>query len=141
VRLTGAGPEATLDIRHAHLDSQSDLDALCDGVELALELLSAPSLTSILDRIPGDNDAGTGRIALGAWLKRNVGTMFHPAGTCRMAPESDPRGVVDHAGRIRGIEALRVVDASVFPAIPRATIHYPVIAVAEKMADLISLTG
>ena len=136
VRLTAAGPEATLDIRHAHLDVPADLDALCYGVELALELLSAPPLARILDRIPGNDEAPTERMMLGAWLKRNVGTMFHPAGTCRMAPDGDPRGVVDLVGRVRGIEGLRVADASVFPANPRATIHYPVIAVAEKIADL-----
>jgi choline dehydrogenase-like flavoprotein len=76
-------------------------------------------------------------VSRAAWLKGNVGTMFHPAGTCRMAPDGDPRGVVDLEGRVRGIEGLRVADASVFPANPRATIHYPVVAVAEKMADLI----
>ena len=137
VRLTAAGPEATLDIRHAHLDAPADLDALCDGVQLGIELLSTPPLARILDRIPGNDEAPAERIALAAWLKGNVGTMFHPAGTCRMAPDEDPRGVVDLVGRVRGIEGLRVADASVFPANPRATIHYPVIAVAEKMADLI----
>ena len=103
-----------------------------------MELLSAPPLARILDRIPGNDEAPTERIELAAWLKRNVGTMFHPAGTCRMAPDNDPRGVVDLVGRVRGIEGLRVADASVFPSIPSATIHYPVIAVAEKMADLIT---
>jgi choline dehydrogenase len=126
IRLTGREAESTLAIRHSHLASPADLDALGDGVELVLELMSATPLTRILERV-----------APAAWLKRDVATMFHPAGTCRMAPDSDPRGVVDHAGRVRGIEGLRVADASVFPAIPRATIHYPVIAVAEKMADLI----
>ena len=137
VRLTGGGPEATIDIRHSHLDAPADLDALTDGVELVLELLRAPPFARILDRIPGNDDAPTERTELAAWLQRNVGTMFHPAGTCRMAPDNDPRGVVDLFGRVRGIEGLRVADASVFPTIPRATIHYPVIAVAERMADLI----
>ena len=138
VRLTAARPEATLDIRHAHLDTPADLDALCDGVQLAIELLSTPPLARILDRIPGKDGAPTERIALPAWLKFNVGTMFHPAGTCRMAPDGDPRGVVDLVGGVRGIEGLRVADAAVFPANPSATIHYPVVAVAEKMADLMT---
>ena len=137
VRLTGRAPDATLDIRHSHLDAPADLDAVTDGVELVLELLSAPPFARILDRIPGNDEVPVERTALTAWLKRNVGTMFHPAGTCRMAPDTDPRGVVDLVGRVRGIEGLRVADASVFPSIPRATIHYPVIAVAEKMADLV----
>ena len=69
VRLTGGAPEATLDIRHAHLAASADLDALRDGVELALALLSAPPLSDILDRIPGEDEPGTEQIALRAWLR------------------------------------------------------------------------
>jgi choline dehydrogenase len=137
VRLTAPGPEATLDIRHSHLDSAADLEALNDGVELALKLLGAPPLARFLDRIAGSGEAGSERIEQEALIRRNVRTMFHPSGSCRMAPDNEPSGVVDQAGRVRETKGLRVADASVFPAIPRATIHYPVIAVAEKMADLI----
>jgi choline dehydrogenase-like flavoprotein len=50
-----------------------------------------------------------------------------------MAPAHDPSGVVDIGGGVRGVDGLRVIDASVFPSLPRATIHFPVVAVAEKL--------
>jgi choline dehydrogenase-like flavoprotein len=54
-----------------------------------------------------------------------------------MGPASDPGSVVDHAGRVHGLAGLRVADASVFPTVPRANIHFTIIAVAEKLADAI----
>ena len=52
-----------------------------------------------------------------------------------MGPANDPTAVVDQAGRVYGIAGLRVADASIFPAGPRANLHAPVVAVAEKLAD------
>jgi choline dehydrogenase len=132
--LTASDAEATLDIRHAHLTESADLEALTDGVALAADTLSSPAMTSVLELISGSREAPTGRNALASWLRRSAGTMFHPAGTCRMGPASDPTSVVDVRGRVRGVDGLRVVDASVFPLLPRATIHFPVVAVAEKLA-------
>jgi choline dehydrogenase-like flavoprotein len=60
--------------------------------------------------------------------------MFHPAGTCRIGADGAPRRVVDSAGSVDGLDSLRVVDASIFPSIPRATIHFPIVAAAEKLA-------
>jgi 5-(hydroxymethyl)furfural/furfural oxidase len=54
-----------------------------------------------------------------------------------MGPAADPEAVVDFAGRVYGVGGLRVADASVFPTIPRANIHCTVVAVAEKLADVI----
>lgn len=62
---------------------------------------------------------------------------YHICGTCRMGRASDPEAVVDGAGRVHGIEALRVVDASIFPTIPRGYTHFIVLMTAEKMADAI----
>ena len=54
-----------------------------------------------------------------------------------MGPVGDPRAVIDHAGRVHGVGALRVADASIFPTGPRANLHCTVVAVAEKLADAI----
>ena len=131
--LAARDPDATLDIRHGHLTNQIDLESLTDGVVLAAELFDASPLASVLELVPGSRDAPSGRAELAAWLRRSVATMFHPAGTCRMGRPGDPSSVVDAEGRVRGVERLRVIDASVFPSLPKATIHFPVVAVAEKL--------
>lgn len=134
VRLTSADPEATLDIRHGHLADPADMEGMCDGVELVIRLLSTSPLADAIHLAPDGSPKWSGRDGLREWLRTGVETMFHPCGTCRMAPASDPLGVVDHLGRVRGVTNLRVVDASIFPTIPRATIHFAVVAAAEKLA-------
>ena len=69
---------------------------------------------------------------------RTVSTMFHPSGTCKMGPASDPLAVVDHEARVHGVEGLRVVDASIFPTGPRGNTHGPTVASAEVIAHMIS---
>jgi len=72
-----------------------------------------------------------------AWVKQNVESAYHPAGTCKMGNSEDPLAVVDKNCNVLGIENLRVVDASVFPTLPNGNINAPVIMVAEKIADVI----
>ena len=141
VRLTSSDPEATLDIRHAHLSEPDDLEAMCDGVELVIDLMRSSPLAGSVEAVPDSGPAASGRDAFRAWLRTGAGTMFHPSGTCQMAPATDPQGVVDHHGRVHGIDDLRVVDASIFPTIPRATIHFAVVGVAEKVAKAIMQAG
>ena len=69
---------------------------------------------------------------------RTVGSYWHPAGTCRMGPDTDPDAVVDPQLRVRGITGLRVADASVMPMIPNAPLNATVLAIAEKAASLIT---
>ncbi|XP_030377979.1 glucose dehydrogenase [FAD, quinone]-like [Scaptodrosophila lebanonensis] len=64
-------------------------------------------------------------------------TIYHPVGTCKMAPNSDPSGVVDPRLRVRGIRNLRVIDASIMPTIPTGNTNAPVLMVAERGADII----
>jgi 5-(hydroxymethyl)furfural/furfural oxidase len=63
--------------------------------------------------------------------------VWHASCTCRMGADTDPMTVTDPAGRVRGVEGLRVVDASVFPVVPCANTNFPVLMTAEKMADAI----
>src|SRR4029079_11268879 len=72
---------------------------------------------------------------LDAYLNRAVGGVWHPVGTCRMG--TDPLTVTTPRGRVHGVEALRVCDASVMPSIPCANTNLSAIMVAERMADLI----
>ncbi|MCC7345797.1 MAG: GMC family oxidoreductase N-terminal domain-containing protein [Variibacter sp.] len=78
------------------------------------------------------------RERLNAHIRANVSGTAHYVGTCRMGAADDPMAVVDTAGRVRGVEGLRVVDASVMPRIPRANTNIPTLMVAEKMAAAIA---
>lgn len=74
---------------------------------------------------------------LDAYLNRSVVGVWHPVGTCRMGSATDPMAVTDSSGRVRGVEGLRVCDASLMPTIPCANTNIPTIMIAERIADLI----
>jgi len=69
------------------------------------------------------------------YIRHTAQTIYHPTSTCRMGV--DELAVVDPELRVRGVEGLRVVDASIFPSVPRGNTNAPTIAVAERAADLI----
>ena len=80
--------------------------------------------------------------AVREFIRRDLGTLFHPVGTCAMGGDSrlaasKLTSVVDPELRVRGVERLRVVDASVMPVVPRGNTNAPTIAIAERAADLI----
>jgi choline dehydrogenase len=134
LRLTSVEPAEAPDIRHAHLSDDADLQAMTDAVELVQEMLVTGPLRDAIDLDPNSAPPWQNRKQLQDWLPKRVGTMFHPSGTCRMGP-AEPLSVVDADGRVHGISGLHVADASVFPTIPDATIHFAVVVVAEKLAD------
>jgi 5-(hydroxymethyl)furfural/furfural oxidase len=73
------------------------------------------------------------------FARSHAGMQYHVCSTCRMGRRADPHAVVDSGGRVHGIRALRVVDASIFPLIPRGYPHFIVLMAAEKIADAIKL--
>ena len=75
--------------------------------------------------------------ALEGWIRENVTGFFHPSGTCRMGDPADPDIVVDPAGKVVGIDGLRVVDASIMPALIRAPTNLTVMMIAEKLAQAV----
>jgi choline dehydrogenase len=75
--------------------------------------------------------------ALDAFVRRDVASAYHPCGTCRMGGDGDAHAVVDPALRFRGLDGLRIVDASVIPRIPSANINAAVFMIAEKASDLV----
>jgi 5-(hydroxymethyl)furfural/furfural oxidase len=88
-----------------------------------------------LDVLLADDDK------LEAFVRKAAVGVWHASCSCRMGRADDPMAVTDSAGRVHGIGGLRVVDASIFPAIPRANINLPTIMVAERVADLIRAGG
>jgi choline dehydrogenase len=108
---------------------------LVAGVRMAREIAAHEPLASITDGelMPGEEVDDDDRVR--DWVRATAGTMFHPTGTCAMG--GDGEAVCDPELRMRGVAGLRVVDASVMPATPRGNTNAPVIAVAERAADLI----
>jgi choline dehydrogenase/5-(hydroxymethyl)furfural/furfural oxidase len=123
------------------LADDRDIAALTVGVEVARHLLDSPSLKRVASEVFID-DVGTPLSALGnsahevaAWLKSRTGDYVHAAGTCAMGDPRQEQAVVDTSGRVIGVASLRVCDASIFPMLPRANTHFPVMMAAELIAD------
>ena len=126
------------DLRYNYLAEPFDRARLREGVRLALDLSGRPELASLLGRRiePDDNDLFSDD-ALDQWLLREATTYSHISCTCKMGPSDDPLAVVDQYGRVRGVEGLRIVDASIMPDLVRAPINPAVIMLAERVADFI----
>ncbi len=136
VRLTSRDPDAPLDIDHRWFSDETDLEAIVDGLELVMRLATTPPLAGLLDADPEIRTLQRDRDGLRQMARTDVGTTFHPSSTCRMGPADDPTAVVDTHGRVYGVQGLRVTDASIFPWGPRCNLHWPVVATAERIAEL-----
>jgi choline dehydrogenase len=136
LRLRSADPLAKPEIDPGYVSDPAgnDLRVLSAGLELARRILSMPALT----KLAGDEIAPGGE-SLQAHIRDTAHGLYHPVGTCRMG--TDELAVVDDQLRVRGLDGLRVVDASVIPRIPRGHTNLPTMIVAEKAADLIRRTG
>ncbi len=137
LRLTSADPHAPLDIDHDYYSDPVDLEAQCDGIDLVERIVASEPLQRVLEPMSDDTPPWGDASDLPAWARSHSGTTYHPSSTCRMGPVSDPTAVVDHLGKVHGINSLRVVDASIFPTGPRANLHFTVVAAAEKLAETI----
>ncbi len=122
-------------IVHNYLSDQGDRDRMVDGMRQMLEIAARSPLAPYTTR-PYYVPASDSEADLRAHIRQHATTVFHPAGTCRMGSDSD--AVVDTELRVRGVEALRVVDASVMPTVTRGNTNAPTIAIAERAADLIT---
>lgn len=141
LRLSSPKPTADPEIDHRYFSDRRDLEALCDGVALALQLAATPPLADML--VPSSELASGWRTRddLRARVRERAGTTFHPSGTCRMGPTVDLDSVVDSSGRVHGVAGLTVADASIFPTSPHANLHCTVVTVAEKIADSLRSEG
>ena len=137
VKLNSSNPLDPIAIHGNFLSTQRDRDTLRTGFEMVRDVASQKSLDPFrgVENNPGP-DCRT-RKQIDAFIRRTAWTVHHPLGTCKMGAENDETAVVDPNLRVRGVENLRVVDASVMPDMPGGNINSPVIAIAERAADLI----
>lgn len=137
ITLADANPTSAPLIDPAYLSAESDLRTFIAGVRFAERLFDSAALQPL---IAGPLAPWPGKVAdnaLMTTIRELAQTVFHPVGTCRMGHSGDDGAVVDPWLRVRGIESLRVVDASVMPRIPRGHTHAPAVMIGERAADLI----
>lgn len=135
VRLASSDPHSAPLVDPNYLDDPQDLRTLVDGLRIARQILRAPAFASLkgVELVPGDSVVDDA--ALTDYIRSSVVSVHHPTSTCRMG--TDERAVVDLQLRVRGLESLRVVDASVFPTVIAGNTNAAVVMVAEKASDLI----
>jgi choline dehydrogenase len=139
IRLRSTDPRWHPDIDPGYYDDQADLDAMTAGVRRLLETVSTGPLARYV--------AGPGLPSMDAWgddptdaqivehIRTHTQTLYHPVGTCAMG--GDERAVVDPELRVRGVEGLRVADASVMPMVTRGNTNAPSIMIGERAADFL----
>jgi choline dehydrogenase-like flavoprotein len=135
IRLAAADPLAAPAIDPAFLAEREDVDAMVRGFRIMRTILQQPALAAHGGRELAATAGARDDAQIEAVLRAHADTIYHPVGSCRMGP--GPRDVVDARLRVRGIQALRVVDASVMPRIVGGNTNAPTIMIAEKAADLI----
>jgi len=137
VRARSSDPFAAPIIQPNYLTAESDRHVLLAGMKIARKLISSPPLQKYYEREEFPGVQAQSDEDLMAAAKQRGTTTFHLMGTCRMAPDNDPTAVVDDQLRVRGLESLRVVDASIMPTMPSANLNASVLMLAEKAADMI----
>jgi choline dehydrogenase len=136
LRLTSADATVAPLVDPNYLADDHDVATMIDGLRLAREIGSAECLTAWRgEEVPAAPDAGD-LAAVHSYLAASLMPYFHYVGTCRMGV--DEMAVVDPELRVRGIDGLRVADASVMPSIVSANTNATVLAIAERAAELIA---
>jgi choline dehydrogenase len=135
LRLRSANPRWHPEIDPAYFDDQADLDAMVAGVRRLVETVKSAPLARHIDRafLPAADPLFEEEIV--EHLRAQTQTLYHPVGTCAMG--QGEMSVVDPELRVRGVDGLRVADASVMPVVPRGNTNAPTIMIGEKAADLV----
>ncbi|HRJ02492.1 MAG TPA: GMC family oxidoreductase N-terminal domain-containing protein [Hyphomonas sp.] len=137
VRITSADPEAPPEINPNYLATEEDRRVAGDAIRVTRRLMQQPALARFhpRERVPGEasKDCAVSDLA------GDIGTtIFHPVGTAKMGPARDPMAVTNETLQVRGIGALRIIDASVMPLITSGNTNTPTIMIAAKGAAMIA---
>jgi choline dehydrogenase len=135
LRIKSADPAEPPAIRINYLATETDRTAFVEGMKILRKILAAPALKPFVTEEvePGPKIASDEDIL--NFCRQRGSTVYHPTSTCRMG--NDPLAVVDQRLRVRGIEGLRVVDASIMPDLMSGNTNAPTIMIAEKASDMI----
>ena len=137
IRIKSPDPRAHPAIRPNYLATQEDKAVAAQAIRLTRRICAAPALARFT---PEEFKPGA-QIQSDAELAKAAGdigtTIFHPVGTCKLGRADDPSAVVDARFRVRGIERLRVIDASIMPTITSGNTNSPTIMIAERGSALV----
>jgi choline dehydrogenase len=135
VRLTSNDPTAAPHIDPHFLEEPDDARHLLEGVKLIREIMASKRLAGVVTGELHPGSAFTSDQALAEMLPTRIHTVYHPVGTCRMG--TDERAVVDPQLRVRGVEGLRVADASIMPSITGGNTNAPAMMIGERCVELL----
>ena len=141
IRLASKDPQQHPLIDANYLAERKDLDTLIEGVKMGREIFAQSGLDPYRADEFQPGAAVKGDAEIEQWIRAKCETIYHPVGTCKMGPDHDPLAVVDHQCRVRGIEDLRVVDASVMPTLIGGNTNAPTIMIAERVASYMQGKG
>ena len=135
IRLANKDPRSAPLIDPNYLSDPDDMERLVRGFKLMRKLLAQPALASLEGKELASCAAAQSDSQIEQFIRANADTIYHPSGSCRMG--KGPLDVVDAQLRVHGVEALRVVDASIMPRLVSGNTNAPTIMIAEKAADMI----
>jgi choline dehydrogenase len=134
IHVSSAAPRTPPAIRFNFLTAQLDREVTLEAMRITRRIMTSAAMRGIAtDEIaPGVNIQSDDELL--DWVKHNAETTYHPVGTCKMG--SDPMAVVDDQLRVRGIEGLRVADASIMPTLTSGNTNAPSIMIGEKASRM-----
>jgi choline dehydrogenase len=135
LKIRSADPAAPPQIRINYLATETDRAAFIDGIRILRNVLAAPAMKPYVVNEVNPGSDKTSDADLLEFCRKTGSTVYHPTSTCRMG--NDALAVVDQRLRVRGIDGLRVVDASVMPDLMSGNTNAPTIMIAEKASDMI----
>jgi choline dehydrogenase len=138
LRLSSRDPRVAPHIYYNFFDDPNDLDRLLEAVQLSRKIGRTTPFSDLIDHEMAPGNAVDNDEALRANIVANVAAYLHGTSTVPMGADFDPTAVVDAWGKVRGVEALRVVDASILPGIPSVGTNVTTIMLAERIAAKVS---
>ena len=135
IRIASADPFTAPSIQPNYLATEGDRQTMLDGLALSRRIAAQPAMQPLIKREVFPGPELDSPQALAGYIRDTGYTIFHPSGTCRMG--SDAMSVVDDRLRVRGVQGLRVADASVMPTVVSGNTNAACIMIGEKLSDMI----
>tara|TARA_B100001105_G_scaffold127944_1_gene102577 strand:- start:24 stop:512 length:489 start_codon:yes stop_codon:yes gene_type:complete len=138
LKLTSTDPDEQPSLDYRYFEQEEDLRRLREAVRLCVSLGEHERFNDIIEsRIEPTDEELASDEDLDTYMIREVTTGQHISGTCKMGPDSDDMAVVNQFGRVRGVQNLRIVDASIMPDCIRANTNVTTMMIAERVSDFI----